>query len=60
MGSPRTLTMKFAGEVVKHLGLQMYAGPVPAIAELISNAWDANAEKSKKLRLILGKKIFII
>ena len=35
--------MKFAGGVVKHLGLNMYAGPVPAIAELIANAWDANA-----------------
>ena len=33
-----------AGNIVKHLGVQMYAGrPVPAIAELISNAWDADA-----------------
>ena len=28
---------------MKHLGLQMYSGAVPAIAELISNAWDAMA-----------------
>jgi len=35
--------MKYAGGVVKHLGLQMYSGPVPAIAELIANAWDAVA-----------------
>jgi len=48
--------MKFAGEVVKHLGLQMYAGPVPAIAELISNAWDANAEKVT-ININFGKKI---
>ena len=33
--------MKYAGGVVKHLGLQMYSGPVPAIAELIANSWDA-------------------
>ncbi len=40
----RELVLTFAGNVVKHLGVQMYAGrPVPAIAELISNAWDADA-----------------
>ena len=39
----RTLQMEFAGALVKHLGLQMYSGAVPAIAELISNAWDADA-----------------
>ena len=54
--SSRPLTMKYAGEVVKHLGLQMYAGPVPAIAELISNAWDANAEKVK-INIKFGEKI---
>ena len=37
--------MKYAGGVVKHLGLQMYSGPVPAIAELIANAWDADADE---------------
>src|SRR5687768_2149268 len=38
------LVLTFAGNIVKHLGVQMYAGrPVPAIAELISNAWDADA-----------------
>ena len=39
----RNLTMKFAGGLVKHLGLQMYSGAVPAIAELVANAWDAEA-----------------
>lgn len=42
-GADRTLQMQFAGALVKHLGLQMYSGAVPAIAELISNAWDADA-----------------
>jgi HSP90 family molecular chaperone len=38
------LVLTVAGNIVKHLGVQMYAGrPVPAIAELISNAWDADA-----------------
>jgi hypothetical protein len=36
--------MKYAGGLVKHLGLSMYRGAVPALAELISNAWDADAE----------------
>lgn len=37
------LTMKYAGGLIKHLGLQMYSGAVPSIAELIKNAYDANA-----------------
>ncbi|HOD83669.1 MAG: hypothetical protein BWX88_01616 [Planctomycetes bacterium ADurb.Bin126] len=41
---PKELVLTVAGNIVKHLGVQMYAGrPVPAIAELISNAWDADA-----------------
>lgn len=43
---PEELVLTFAGNVVKHLGVQMYAGrPVPAIAELISNSWDADARE---------------
>ena len=42
----RDLVLTFAGNTVKHLGVQMYAGrPVPAIAELISNSWDADAKR---------------
>ncbi len=38
------LQLTVAGNIVKHLGVQMYAGrPVPAIAEFVSNAWDADA-----------------
>ena len=48
--------MKFAGKVVKHLGLQMYSGAVPAIAELVANTWDANAEKIQ-INIPLGGKI---
>ncbi|MEE9965098.1 MAG: ATP-binding protein [Propionicimonas sp.] len=41
--SDRELTMDFAGSLVRHLGLQMYSGAVPAIAELVANAYDADA-----------------
>lgn len=43
---PKELVLTFAGNIVTHLGVKMYAGrPVPAIAELISNAWDADAKR---------------
>jgi len=41
--SKRKYTMTVAGQLFRHLGLQMYSGAVPAIAELISNAYDAMA-----------------
>ena len=41
----KTLTMKFAGTMIKHLGLKMYGGAVPALVELISNSWDGDARK---------------
>lgn len=37
--------MKFAGRFIELLGQQMYGGPVPAVAELIANAWDADAPR---------------
>jgi hypothetical protein len=30
--------MTVTGQLFKHLGLQMYSGAIPAIAELVSNA----------------------
>lgn len=39
----RAYKMTVAGQLFKHLGLQMYAGAVPAISELISNAYDGMA-----------------
>ena len=36
--------MTVAGQLFNHLGLQMYAGAVPAISEFISNAYDAMAK----------------
>lgn len=52
--NPKELVLSFAGNIVKHLGVQMYAGrPVPAIAELVSNSWDADA-KIVDVRVPLG------
>ncbi len=50
------LIMKVAGGLIKHLGLQMYSGPVPSIAELVANAWDAMASKVE-IKIPVGRKI---
>jgi hypothetical protein len=50
----RRLTMRVAGGLVKLLGLQMYSGAVPAIAELISNSWDAVAT-NVRIKVPLGR-----
>ena len=36
-------TLRFDPATIKHLGLQMYSTLPPVIAEVIANAWDANA-----------------
>ena len=45
MAKKRKLKMKFAGRFIDLLGHQMYGGSVQAVAELVANAWDADAEK---------------
>ena len=40
----KTLHLKFHGRVIDHLGIQMYQSPVAALAELVANAWDADAQ----------------
>ena len=37
------LYLKFHGRILDSLGIQMYQSPVAAVAELIANAWDADA-----------------
>lgn len=37
------LKLTINGKIIDHLGIQMYQSPVAAIAELISNSWDADA-----------------
>ena len=44
MSEGKLLKLKFHGRILDHLGIQMYQSPVAAIAELIANAWDADAE----------------
>lgn len=39
----RTLRLEFYGRILDHLGIQMYQSPVAAVAELVANAWDADA-----------------
>ncbi|MDE4824048.1 ATP-binding protein [Klebsiella pneumoniae] len=37
------LFLNFHGRIIDHLGIQMYQSPTAAIAEMVSNAWDADA-----------------
>ena len=37
--------MEFDMSTIKHLGLQMYSTLPPVLAELVANAWDANATR---------------
>ena len=39
----KKLYLDFHSRVIEHLGIQMYQSPVNAIAELVANAWDADA-----------------
>ncbi|MFE7011059.1 ATP-binding protein [Streptomyces sp. NPDC057651] len=48
------LEIRFRGRVIEHLGIDMYQSPVAAIAELVSNSWDAD---SRKVSVTLPPKI---
>ena len=39
------LTMTFDPHTIEHLGIKMYSTLPPLIAELVSNAYDADASK---------------
>ena len=41
------LYLRFHGRIIDSLGIQMYQSPVAAVAELIANAWDADASRVK-------------
>lgn len=41
----KKLYASFSGNIIEHLGIQMYQSPVAAIAEIVANAWDADADK---------------
>jgi len=39
------LFLRFHGRIIDSLGIQMYQSPVAAVAELVANAWDADAKR---------------
>jgi hypothetical protein len=39
----RHLDLSFQGRIIDQLGIQMYQSPVAAVAELVSNSWDADS-----------------
>ena len=41
----KELFLNFHGRVLEHLGIQIYQSTVNALAELIANAWDADASE---------------
>jgi len=43
----KTLQLNYSGRIIDQLGIQMYQSPVAAVAELVANAWDADAETVK-------------
>jgi len=42
---PDKFTMEFEPATIEHLGLKLYSSLPPVIGELVSNAWDAEADK---------------
>ncbi len=44
-GLNKRLFLRFHSRVIGHLGIQMYQSPVNVIAELVANAWDADATR---------------
>ena len=49
---PEKFTMEFEPTTIEHLGLKLYHRLPPVIGELVSNSWDADAER---LEIILPK-----
>lgn len=46
MAEEKQLELKYSHNVIEHLGLKLYQNrPTNVLAELISNSWDADAEK---------------
>lgn len=43
MSETRKLEVRYRGRIIEHLTVQTYQSPVAAIAEIVANAWDADA-----------------
>ena len=41
----KELRLPFHGKILDHLGFQVYQNPVASLAELVANAWDADATR---------------
>ncbi len=52
----KELEMKFDPRTIEHLGVKMYSTLPPALAELISNAYDADAEYVKVRFVTVGSR----
>ncbi len=44
LAQTRELRLNFSGKIIDHLGIQMYQSPIAAIAEMVSNSWDADSK----------------
>ena len=47
MTAQQTIKMSFDSNTIEHLGIQMYSTLPPVIAELVANAYDADASRVK-------------
>ena len=45
MATTTHLTLGFHGRIIDHIGIQMYQSPTAALAEIVANAWDADATR---------------
>ena len=43
MGNRRPLRMRLSLDVLQHLGLNLYSNVPAVLAEVVANAWDADA-----------------
>ena len=46
MATKTDLTLGFHGRIIDHIGIQMYQSPTAALAEIVANAWDADATEA--------------
>ncbi len=60
MSSQEKLSMRFDPRTIEHLGLQMYSTLPPVIGELVSNAYDADADKVNIYLYDQGEKRIIV
>ncbi|MCS1408509.1 MAG: DNA mismatch repair protein MutL [Verrucomicrobia subdivision 3 bacterium] len=60
MTEQKTVKMSFDPNTIEHLGVQMYSTLPPVIAELVANAYDADASSVKISLEDKGKKRIII